>query len=75
LTYQLFKTRIKRLGLLASEFSIIANISYSTIYRYWKKNDAVPKYIELLIDSLFLIEEEKRDIFIQNELKKVKNGK
>jgi hypothetical protein len=69
LNYEEYKTNLKRLKLSSIEFMKILNMNEKTPATNWRRQNKIPKVVELFFEMLWKLSEDERVLFIHHKLK------
>jgi hypothetical protein len=67
MNYELYRDTLKDLNLNGSEFLSLID-SHRNNQNYWKKNNKVPKHIEIILELLKELPLDKRLVYLHNHL-------
>jgi hypothetical protein len=74
MNYSEYKEHIKKLELTSIKFMKMLNMNEKTPATNWRRQNKVPKVVEILIEVLFKLPEETRVLYIFNKLKDAENN-
>jgi hypothetical protein len=69
LNYEEYKNKLKDLRISSLEFMNILEMNEKTPATNWRRKNQVPKFVEVLFDSLNRLPESDRVLFVHEKLK------
>jgi len=71
--YSQYKENLKKLKLSSIEFMQILDMNKKTPATNWRRQNRVPKVVEILLETLWKLPEDERVLYIHHKLKEAEN--